>query len=91
MNNKEQKAETNTEAAIAGNTVLVAGLVVSGGNFKLKKKIESLDEFWEVINTEKSFFARHRMYPTAFFFSWQIKSINNWLSCGWFWITEPCH
>lgn len=71
--------------------LLVAGLIVSGGNFKLKKKIETLDEFWEVINTEKSFFARHRMYPTAFFFSWQIKSINQWLSGGWFWVTETCH
>lgn len=90
MNNKEQKGETSTESAIVGNK-LVAGLIVSGGNFKLKKRIESLDEFWEVINTEKSFFARHRMYPTAFFFSWQIKSINQWLSGGWFWVTEPCH
>ncbi len=83
--------QLSTTPAIDGNNVLVAGLIVSGGNFKLKKKIETLDEFWEVINTEKSFFARHRMYPTAFFFSWQIKSINQWLSGGWFWVTEPCH
>lgn len=65
------------------------GREVSGGNFKLIKKIESLDEFWAVINTERSFFARHRMYPTAFFFSWQIKSIAQWIKCGFFWVTEP--
>ena len=85
------KHSQNTKPATCDNNVLVAGLIVSGSNFKLKKKIETLDEFWEVINTEKSFFARHRMYPTAFFFSWQIKSINQWLSGGWFWVTEPCH
>lgn len=87
MQKDNLKQETPTDA----NNVLVAGLIVSGGNFKLKKQIETLDEFWKVINTEKSFFARHRMYPTAFFFSWQIKSINQWLSGGWFWVTEPCH
>ena len=69
---------------------LVAGLVVSKGNFKLKKKIETLDEFWRVINTEKSLYFKNKMYPTAFFFSWQIKNINRWISAGYFWIAEPC-
>ena len=88
---KSTNDQLSTTPAIVGNNVLVAGLIVPGGNFKLKKRIESLDEFWQVINTEKSFFARHRMYPTAFFFSWPIKSINQWLSGGWFWVTEPRH
>jgi hypothetical protein len=83
-NLKNQKNSTNE------NNVLVAGNIVPGGNFKLKKKIETFDEFWEVINTEKSFFARNRMYPTAFFFSWQINTINKWLSGGCFWVTEKC-
>ena len=86
MENEVKKTKTAD-----GNNVLAVGLIVSGGNFRLKKKIETLDEFWQVINTEKSFFARHRMYPTAFFFSWQIKSINQWLVAGRFWITEPNH
>jgi hypothetical protein len=86
-----QTDSKNNITSTNANNVLVAGLIVSPGNFKLKKKIETLDEFWEVINTEKSFFARHRMYPTAFFFSWQIRSINHWLSRDWFWVTEPCH
>jgi hypothetical protein len=48
------------------------------------KKIESLDEFWLVINSEKSIFARHRLYPSAFFLSWQIKLIKSWIDQGFF-------
>ena len=68
---------------------LTEGATVKSGNFKLVKRIETLDEFWNVINSEKSFFARHRMYPTSFFFSWQIKSIKQWINNGWFWTSEP--
>jgi hypothetical protein len=71
-----------------GNIKLVPGLVIKGDNFTLIKKIETLDEFWKVINTDKSFFARHRMYPTAFFFSWQIKNIAWWIKAGFFWTTK---
>lgn len=68
---------------------LAEGATIKSGNFKLVKRIETLDEFWIVINSEKSFFARHRMYPTSFFFSWQIKLIKQWINNGWFWISEP--
>jgi len=71
-----------------GNIKLVPGLVIKGDNFTLIKRIDSLDEFWEVLNTDKSFFARHRMYPTAFFYSWQIKSIAMWIKAGFFWTTK---
>lgn len=37
MNNKEQKAETTTEPAIVGNTMLVAGDLENGSHFQLKK------------------------------------------------------
>lgn len=60
------------------------GYVTPTGNFKLVKQIESLDEFWKVINTDKSIFARHRIYPSAFFHSWQIKLINDWIQSGYF-------
>ena len=46
--------------------------------YKLTKQIESLDELYTVLQTDKSLFARHRMYPTAFFFSWPIKTCMNW-------------
>lgn len=52
--------------------------------FELTKKIETLDEFWQVINQDKSLFARHRMYPTAFFMSWPIRLVKIWLDKGWF-------
>jgi len=54
--------------------------------FTLTREITTLDEFWRVINTEKSIFARHRMYPTAFFFSWHIKTIKEWIDAGRFYI-----
>jgi RNAse (barnase) inhibitor barstar len=28
------------------------------GNFKLEKKIEDLNEFWDVLKTQKSFYAK---------------------------------
>ena len=54
--------------------------------FTLTREITTLDQFWRAINTEKSIFARHRMYPTAFFFSWQIKTIKEWINAGRFYI-----
>lgn len=63
------------------------GDITKSGNHTLKKKIVSLEEFWDVINKEKSLYARHRMYPTAFFFSWTIKLIVTWLDAGYFWTT----
>lgn len=54
--------------------------------FTLTREITTLDQFWRAINTEKSIFARHRMYPTAFFFSWNIKTIKEWIDAGRFYI-----
>ena len=81
--------DNNVPKAGEPGVKLVPGLKVAGNNFILVKRIDSLDEFWDVLNTEKSFFARHKMYPTAFFFSWQIKSISEWLRAGCFWTTKP--
>ena len=65
------------------DTLLPAGYITKTG-FKLIKKVETLDEFWNIINEDKSIFARHRMYPTAFFMSWNIRLIKRWLDKGWF-------
>lgn len=54
--------------------------------YVLVKKIESLDEFWQAIQTNKSIFARHKMYPSAFFYSWPIKLIKEWIDYGRFFI-----
>jgi hypothetical protein len=72
-----------TEHARPDDKLLAAGFITKSG-FKLIKKIETLDEFWQTINTDKSIFARHRMYPTAFFYSWNIRLIKSWLDAGWF-------
>jgi len=64
------------------------GAVIPSGNFKLRKKIESIEEFVVVIDNEKSLFARHRMYPTAFFQSWQLREVRNWIKRGWFWTAD---
>jgi len=66
-----------------GHDKLAVGFVTKTG-FTLTKRIESLDEFWQIINSDKSIFARHRMYPTAFFQSWNIRLIKRWLDAGWF-------
>lgn len=63
--------------------VPTVGFVTKHG-FKLIKKVETLDEFWRIINEDKSIFARHRMYPTAFFMNWNIRLIKTWLDDGWF-------
>ena len=57
-------------------------------NFVLKKRIETLDELWKVMSSQQSLFARHRVYPTAFYASWQIRMCVDWLARGWFWTIE---
>jgi len=63
---------------------LKEGYIIKSGNFMLTKQIKSLDEFWQILNEDTSIFARHKMYPTAFFFSWPISLINNWMKNGYF-------
>jgi len=57
-------------------------------NFILKKQIESLDEFWQVINNDKSIFWRSRTNSSAFYFSWTIKTIKQSIDLGLFWSVE---
>ena len=64
------------------------GDVIKPGNFKVTNKITNLNEFWNVINTSKVVYARHRVYPSAFFFSWNIKLISIWLNKSWFYEVE---
>lgn len=67
--------------------MIEVGYELSSG-FVLEKKIESLDEFYTVMITEKSIYARHRMYPAAFFYSWPIKLIKEWIDAGRFFIAH---
>lgn len=63
---------------------LKEGYIIKSGNFMLTKKIKSLDEFYEIITEDICIFARHKMCPSAFFFSWQIRIIKSWISQGLF-------
>ena len=65
------------------------GMIIPSGNFKLGRKIETFEDLWHVLKTNKSLFVRHRMYPTAFFFSWGLKTTHEWISRGWFWTVYP--
>ena len=64
------------------------GYITSSKNFKLLKKVESLDEFWNAINSEKSLFGRHKMYASSFFLAWSLKTSKTWIDNGWIWICE---
>jgi hypothetical protein len=57
-------------------------------NFVLKKRIESLDEFWETINTDKSIYWRFRPNASAFYLSWTIRTIKKSIDLGLFWSIE---
>jgi hypothetical protein len=64
-------------------TAVEKGHITKTG-YLIGTQIGSLNEFWSTINSDSIIYARHRVYPTAFFFSWQIRLISNWIERGWF-------
>lgn len=67
---------------------LHSGMVTKSGNFILKKRITSLDEFWAAANSHSVMFARHRVFPTAFLIGFTVKTVSEYVKNGWFWIVE---
>lgn len=65
-------------------TKLKSGDLVQKDRYIIVNKIFSLDEFYNIISTNKIIYARHRIYPSAFFFSWQIRLVKIWIERGWF-------
>lgn len=61
-----------------------SGELISDGKFEVINQVKDLNEFWEVINSDVSIFARHRIQPTAFFFSWHLKTVKQWIDEGCF-------
>jgi len=57
-------------------------------NFVLDKKITSLKQFVEVIETQPSIFCRHRINSTAFYWGWNIRIINDGIKKGIFWTVK---
>ena len=58
------------------------------GSFMLVKKIKTFEEFYNYLKNNKSIFARHRVYPCAFFFNWQIRACKSWIIGGYFYTIE---
>ena len=54
------------------------------GNFLIVKKIETLQEFREVLESDRSIFWRFKVMPTAFFWSWQFRQIDSAINGGHF-------
>ncbi len=67
---------------------LDAGVVTRSGNFMLTKKVTDFNRFIELLDTEKSIFMRHRMYPTSFIVGWPIRLCRIWIRGGYVWETE---
>ena len=64
------------------------GMITKYGNHIIKEQINSLDEFWDYISHSEIIYARHKVYPSAFFFSWQIKQIKLWMDNKYFFKVE---
>ncbi|NLO70241.1 MAG: hypothetical protein GX102_04725 [Porphyromonadaceae bacterium] len=55
------------------------------GNFQLTEQIKDVNELIEYLLNNKSIFWRHRVLPSAFFLSWQLRVIYNTVNGGYFW------
>ena len=64
------------------------GMITNYGNHIIKEQINSLDEFQDYISHSEIIYARHKVYPSAFFFSWQIKQIKLWIDNKYFFKVE---
>lgn len=58
-------------------------------NFKFKKRIENVCELYEILETKKSIFWNHRMFPTAVIMQQKLTTINVALKYGHFWDVDP--
>lgn len=58
------------------------------GNFRLVKKIDTFEELYSYLEANKSIFARHRVYPCAFFLNWRIRACKSWIIGGYFYTIE---
>lgn len=57
-------------------------------NFRLVKKIDTFEELYSYLEANKSIFARHRVYPCAFFLNWRIRACKSWIIGGYFYTIE---
>ncbi len=60
----------------------------SSGNFRLVKRIDTLDQFWHEAQNNKVLFFNHRVFSSAFFIGWPIKTVKLYTSLGLLWTVE---
>lgn len=54
----------------------------------LIKRIESIGEFWEVINSMPSIFWNYKMMPSSFFMNWHLREVTSGINSGMFFIAK---
>lgn len=58
------------------------------GSFELVKQIKSIDELYKVLTSEPSVFWRFKVTSSAFFLSWQIRTLARSIELGLFWTVK---
>jgi hypothetical protein len=67
--------------------LLESGSRTLSNNFMLLKKVTSSDKLYELLNSKKSIFFAHKMYPSAWVMSFQYRYVQTRLKAGLFWET----
>lgn len=67
------------------NIVPKSGLVLPSGNFQLTVPVTSLDRLMELINTKRSIFIRHKMWPTSWVLSQHLREVDKLIKQGLIW------
>ena len=58
-------------------------------NFKLKKRIKTIDHLLNIIDNQKSMFWRHRIFPTSVVEHQQLAALRILIKYGHLWEIEP--
>ena len=54
-------------------------------NFVLDRKIKSLEQLSVILKTHHTIFWNFKVFPTAFFLSWQFRTADSGVKKGLFW------
>lgn len=68
----------------AGNET---GKTLKSGNFMLIGQIKDLNELYMYLQSSPSVYFAHKMYPSAWIMSLQLRYVKNRIDQGLFWVT----
>jgi hypothetical protein len=57
-------------------------------NFVLKNKLERMNDVVYILENEPSLFVGHKVYPSAFIWGWNLRTINIFIKAGRIWSIE---